>query len=99
MPPLATTLLDTNNINLLAQWIAALPDKPILAITPVGSPGAFTITWPADPGLFDLYTATDLTAPVFWAQTTNSPALSSGSWSVTIPTASDASRFYRLQLR
>jgi hypothetical protein len=99
MPPLATSVLDTNNMNLVAQWIAALPDKPSLTITPAASSGAFTIVWPADPGLFDLYTTIDLMAPISWTRTTNSPAVANGNWTTTIPTASGTSRFYRLQLR
>ena len=99
MPPLATSLLDTNDMNLVAQWIASLPDRPVLTITPNGNPGEFTISWPADPGLFDLYTTTDLTDPISWTSTTNSPALLNENWTVTVSIAGGESRFYRLQLR
>jgi hypothetical protein len=55
------------------------------------------LTWPAWAAGLTLMAAPDLTAPVTWTPATNTAALSNNQWRVTLPVATNGSRFYRLQ--
>ena len=59
---------------------------------------ALLLSWPADAGSFSLHSATNLTPPVAWTPLTNAPALVSNQWRVTLPTATNSQRFFRLQM-
>ena len=54
------------------------------------------LSWPAAASFFTLYTATNIATPS-WGRATNEPFLSNGVWLVPLPTATNGSRFYRLQ--
>jgi hypothetical protein len=59
--------------------------------------GQVTLTWPADPGIFTLWSTTNLTPAVTWTRATNAPAFSNGSWRVLWPVAGGPGRYFRLQ--
>jgi hypothetical protein len=58
---------------------------------------SLTLWWPADAGLFNLHTATNLSPPITWLRTTNQPVLFSNHWSVALPLPTSGQRFFRLQ--
>ena len=72
-----------------------IPDPPALKLTRKGESLAFT--WPADPGLFAVFTAPNLTPPVIWARITNAPLFVNGQWTLDLPLTTNITRFYRLQ--
>ena len=100
MPPFFMPRLDSNTINLLAQWIGSLTSgQPIrLAITPDLNVPQLNLSWRSNALSFDLYTTTDLVTPIMWSIATNPAALSNGQWMITIP-AENRGKFFRLQSR
>jgi autotransporter-associated beta strand protein len=54
------------------------------------------LSWPADAGFFNLYTATTLTA-VNWTRVTSEAVLSNSFWIVPLPVHTNGTRFFRLQ--
>jgi len=79
---------------------AVLASPPTLHIepNPVGD-GSALLSWPSSSGLFDLYTTVDLTPPASWIRATNAPTLASGTWTATVSSTDNQTRFYRLQSR
>ena len=59
--------------------------------------GSLLLSWPADAGLFSLYSATNLTPPATWSRLTNEPSLLGQQWQMALPPTTNAQRFYRLQ--
>ena len=75
---------------------AILPEEPKLGVVASGS--GFALNWPAaDPGVFALSMATNLTPPVSWTQITNMPIFESGTWRIAVPMRNSGSSFFRLQ--
>jgi hypothetical protein len=75
--------------------VALVPSQPSLGIVPSGN-GAF-LAWPADSGLYSLYTTTNLCPGTTWVRATNSPVLSNDYWVVALPSGTNQTQFYRLQ--
>ena len=82
-------------LDLALTGTALVPAQSELMIVP--APAGVTLRWPAEAGLLQLYTATNLTAPVTWLRATNTPALTNGFWTVPLPAGVNPTRFYRLQ--
>jgi len=70
---------------------------PLLRITPGPGANQFTLSWPSDPGFFDVYTSATLT-PASWIRAGTAQFVS-GQWSLTVPTPAGPGQFYRLQNR
>ena len=70
---------------------------PTLRIAPGPGANQFTISWPGDPGFFDLYTSPTITPPVTWARA-GAADFVNGQWTFTISSPS-GTQFYRLQNR
>ena len=77
-------------------WNAGVGSRPTLIITNTGG-GQLTLTASPDAAYYSLYTATNLTVLAFWNPATNMPFVSGNQWSVTLATATNVTRFYRLQ--
>ncbi len=75
---------------------AVIDPLPSLGIA--SSPVALTFRWPASASYFALFSATNLAHPIVWGRITNAPALSNGSWSVSIDPGITGTRFFRLQV-
>lgn len=74
-----------------------LPAPPVLSLQP--QPSALSLAWPADALGFALQVTTNLAPPVRWIPATNTPVPSHQQWRVTLPAATNGSRFFRLQGR
>ncbi len=59
--------------------------------------GSLLLSWPADAGLFSLYSTTNLTPPVMWTPVVGTRVLSNGVWSLSLGNATNGQRFFRLQ--
>ncbi len=81
------------NFELTGTAVIAAPPRVSVAATA----GSFTFSWPIDASYFALYSATNLSPPVAWTPLTNTSVLISNQWRLTLPAASNGSRFYRLQ--
>jgi hypothetical protein len=55
-----------------------------------------TFSWPAEYGLFSLYTSTNL-APALWTKQPGEPQLTDGLWRAVLPITANRQQFYRLQ--
>jgi len=77
--------------NLELTGAAIVPQDPHITVT------ANSFSWPAEAGLYSLFTASNLSPNTIWIRATNSPILSNGIWEIAWPAAANASRFYRLQ--
>jgi hypothetical protein len=77
-------------------WNAGVGSQPTLAIAGAGA-GCVTLTASPDAAYYGLYTATNPGPPGLWTPATNAPVVSGDQWYVTVSTANDATRFYRLQ--
>ncbi len=76
---------------------ASINVAPDLSLSTVeGSGGSFVLAWPAEASYFSLSAATNLTPPVVWTPLTNLPVLISNEWRVTLPTDTNAQRYFRL---
>ncbi len=71
--------------------IVALPNLTLSA-----SGGGFALAWPVEASYFSLSATTNLTLPVVWTPLTNVPVLISNEWRVTLPTDTNAQRYFRL---
>jgi hypothetical protein len=69
----------------------------ILAISSQAGGNALSLAWPASAGGFNLYSADALAPPVQWTRLTNTPALLSNQWVVTLSPLTNGASFYRLQ--
>ena len=101
MPPVGSSLVDTNNLNLMAQWIATLSDlqPPYLRMTSGPHEGEVSLRWPADPDFFDLFATTNPALPISWSRETTSIVVSNGQRIVTVPVNSEPRKFYQLESR
>jgi len=61
------------------------------------SAGSVNLSWPQWAGAMKLYSATNLSPPVFWSPVAVEPASSNGFFNVQLP-ALNENLFYRLQL-
>jgi hypothetical protein len=61
------------------------------------SGGSIQLTWPAWAAAMNLYSTPNLAPPVSWALVTNTPAISGGVFSLSLP-LTGGTQFYRLQL-
>ena len=75
--------------------VARLPAPPVVTATRGGA--SLSLSWPAQASYFTLYATTNLAPPVVWRPATNTAILLSNQWAVTLPAATNGSRFYRLQ--
>jgi hypothetical protein len=75
--------------------VSAVLPSPSLGFIANGSEGTFTVNWPAWGSNWTLWTTTNLTPPVTWAQVTNSINSSNGQSIVTVPVAPGGA-FFRL---
>jgi len=66
-----------------------------LAIRRAG--GSVAVQWPAELGLLQLYTTTNLSPEAAWTQFPDFPTVSNGQSVVLFPLATNAARFFRLQ--
>ena len=71
-----------------------LAQPPELSATFAGS--SLVLTAPDTASYFRLYSATNLTPPVVWTPDPGTAVLSNNQWRVTIPAATNGSRFLRL---
>ncbi|HWD21026.1 MAG TPA: DUF2341 domain-containing protein [Verrucomicrobiae bacterium] len=78
-----------------AAFSAINPQPSLLLLS---SAAGATVTWPADTGVYELFSATNLAPPVTWEADTNTPQLINGQWQLSL-SSTDATRFYRLQAR
>jgi hypothetical protein len=69
--------------------------RPTLSLVP--SDNGPLLTWPTNAGVFTLFAATNLIAPVMWFAATNVPLQANGQWQVALGTNIEGSQFYRLQ--
>gem|GEM_PF-891881 len=77
----------------LTATLAVVP--PALSLSLAGS--IVSLAWPVtQPGLFRVWTATNLTPPILWTPLTNPPVLLDGTWRLLLPLPTNTSRFYRL---
>jgi hypothetical protein len=74
---------------------AVIPVRPALAVSQES--GALALTGPVDAGFFQVYAATNISPPVAWTRATNTPFLTSSQWTLMLPSATNTSRFFRLQ--
>jgi autotransporter-associated beta strand protein len=60
---------------------------------------SLTIAWPGNvtDTVTNLFWTPSLTSPVTWTLVTNWPAFTNGQWTITLPAATNAQGFYRLQ--
>jgi hypothetical protein len=87
-------------------WIQASASPPATFATVNPQPsialltndGAVSLWWSQNAGVYQLYYATSLAAPITWNLETNSPQYLNGQWQFPL-TPSDTMRFYRLQAR
>ena len=69
--------------------------NPTLSVVRAGA--ATTLSWPQSAGAAQLFSTTNLTAPVVWAAVSNVPVLNSGFFSVSFAAPTNGARFYQLQ--
>ena len=77
-------------------WSAGVGSRPALAIGSAGA-GSLTLKATPDAAFYVLYTATNLTPTALWTPATNTPFFSVDQWYVTLSTAGNTTRYYRLQ--
>lgn len=75
--------------------LPALPAAPALQAALAGS--SLILTAPGTAAYFRLFSATNLMPPVVWTPDAGTAVLSNNHWRVTLPVATNGSRFYRLQ--
>jgi hypothetical protein len=75
---------------------AAILSQPALNLSLSGS--SPRLSWPAEAGYFNLYSATNLHPPVTWTIATNPAVLSNNQWRLTLPVGTNGSQFYRMQM-
>ena len=63
----------------------------------VSGGGVLSLSWPQAAGAAQLFSTTNLHAPVVWAAVSNVPVLSNGQFSVSLATGTNGARFYQLQ--
>src|SRR5207253_150042 len=80
----------------LENYASVSQQQPILSLANDGNAGFF-LSWPGNAVGFGLYEATNLVPPVVWTASTNQPVLTNNQWTVSLPTNSSSTRFYRLQ--
>lgn len=68
---------------------------PVLNANVAGS--CLTLTWPASSGNFQLFSAPNLIPPVQWTMIANAPVLVGAHWIVSLSSAPQGARFFRLQ--
>ena len=80
----------TNSTPVILQVSVPAPNSPISGLT---------LQWPGDSNdaPATVYYASTLAEPITWTPITNTPAFSSGLWSVTLPPGTNGAGFYRLQ--
>lgn len=88
----STTSSDVSfNFELTSHVI--IPSLPELR--PEFTSAGMALSWPLDPGLFQVYAATNLLAPT-WLRVTNIPILTNGRWQFLAPLTNMPSRYFRL---
>ncbi len=75
----------------------ATPEAP-LQLTAVLAPDGhqLALSWPGWASNYNLYTATNLSAPVSWQAVTNAPQSSNGTFNLNLPINDSGQQFYRL---
>jgi hypothetical protein len=83
--------------NLAFSSYSQVNPRPALAVAP--SSGGPRLIWPSSDGVFTLYSASSLAAPVTWVPATNPAALLDGHWQVALKDSGESSggRFYQLR--
>jgi hypothetical protein len=76
-------------------WNAGVSSRPAFAIASPGN-GNLVLTASPDAAYYQLYATTNLASPL-WILVTNTPLVSADQWAVTLPAATNAPCFYRLQ--
>ena len=74
--------------------LGTVPLLPYLNARPSGS--ELLLSWPTNAAGFTLQSTLNLTPPVTWIDSTQSPAVSGNRFTL-MPSASDSARFYRLK--
>lgn len=78
------TAVSSCNSSAPSAAIGVFLPQPVVGI--VGNPdNSITITWPSWANNWNLYSATNLTPPVFWTLVTNAPSSNNNQLSITIP--------------
>lgn len=81
------------------QWQTSsgvIQRSPDLTIDAEGGRNLF-LSWPENNVGFGLFMATNLTPPVIWTPTTNTPILTNNQWQIILPPDDGSGRFFRLQ--
>jgi hypothetical protein len=68
-------------------------------ITAQAGLNSITLAWRAELFMAVLWTTTNLSSPVVWISASNTAAFTNGAWQMLLPGFTNASRFYRLELR
>jgi hypothetical protein len=93
--------LAIDNLGFYATTLAAPTNAPVLSLQGASLQGSsanqFVLSWPASASGYQLYSATNLAPPVMWSLVTTPPAASNGTFYLTIPAASGAAQFFRLE--
>ncbi|MGD0811972.1 MAG: right-handed parallel beta-helix repeat-containing protein [Verrucomicrobiota bacterium] len=77
-------------------WSAGVDSRPELTVGSVAA-GSLALAATPDAAFYVLYTATNLAPTSPWAPVTNTPFVSVDQWYVTLSTAGNTTRYYRLQ--
>lgn len=89
----STTSSDVSfNFELSAEVL--IPSEPLLTVTRMGND--VILRWPADPGVFQVFTTTNLSNPI-WTRQEIIPVLTPAGWTAILPAPADQTRFLRLQ--
>jgi 3',5'-cyclic AMP phosphodiesterase CpdA len=81
------------------QWLTSsgvIQQSPDLMID-AGDGGNIFLSWSENNVGFGLFTATNLTPPIIWDQTTNAPILTNNQWQIILQPDNASGRFFRLQ--
>ena len=62
------------------------------------SSGTLTFSWPVHAAYFALHSTTNLAPPIVWQKVSQLPALTNGTWSISLSPPLGGSRFFRLQI-
>jgi hypothetical protein len=90
--------LAIDNLSFAATALGTPTNTPVLSIQG-SSANPYVIAWPAPSPGYQLYSATNLAAPVAWSLVTNPASQSNGTFYLGIPPTNAAAQFFRLMAR
>jgi hypothetical protein len=87
--------ITSSDLSFDLELVAVPPETlPHVGVT-VGT--SLTFTWPAWAADFNLYTVTNLAAPVTWSPATEMRVRKADTWVMEVPVPTNSQCFYRLQ--